>query len=396
MPSSNVTINDMQEVPTWYLADSGPGPWPCAPKVASQAEDRLPGWPCSACWEPARLLRSRVASAGLRGPSGHGHALLPSGRAGAPLRPPRSSLRRRCFRRFCPPRRRGPPRGQGSLRGLAYCPPASGVTCRITGPVAGPEPLRPSSSRATLSGSPDCPRATPRLRAWSPYRRGGGCSLWARSRRWRAGGGAAPRPWPGPGEDRGPVALSSGAVRGHPEHSGWKRRRDAEQAWRPHPGVRPPPPPPAKHTVYQAAEPRTSPLVSGSPRSGFLAERTALRPHPAGSRSLQTRLPLRGGCRPAPLGRGFSSLFPALFLWWPFTAPPGDRPPLHSLCCVGVLAALRPGSRTLESVGPSAGAPAWESCPLQRPQPGRCGLEHPLPTQLRSVPAAPQAHFPLR
>lgn len=87
MPSSNVTINDTQEVPTWYLADSGPGPWPCAPKVASQAEDRLPGWPCSACWEPARLLRSRVASAGLRGPSGHGHALLPSGRAGAPLRP---------------------------------------------------------------------------------------------------------------------------------------------------------------------------------------------------------------------------------------------------------------------------------------------------------------------
>lgn len=33
-----------------------------------------------------------MASAGLRGPSGHGHALLPSGRAGAPLRPPRSRV----------------------------------------------------------------------------------------------------------------------------------------------------------------------------------------------------------------------------------------------------------------------------------------------------------------
>lgn len=387
----------MQEVPTWYLADSGPGPWPCAPKVASQAEDRLPGWPCSACWEPARLLRSRVASAGLRGPSGHGHALLPSGRAGAPLRPPRSSLRRRCFQRFSPPRRRGPPRGQGSLRGLAYCPPASGVTCRITGPVAGPEPLRPSSSRATLSGSPDCPRATPRLRAWSPYRRGGGCSLWARSRRWRAGGGAAPRPWPGPGEDRGPVALSSGAVRGHPEHSGWKRRRDAEQAWRPHPGVRPPP----RRQSTRCTRPRslrTSPLASGSRPSGFLAERTALRPHPAGSRSLQTRLPLRGGCRPAPLGRGFSPLFPALFLWWPFTAPPGDRPPLHILSVSESSLLFGQGPERWRALVPQRAPLPGRAAPVSAlsPQPGRCGLAHPLPTQLRSVPAAQRAHFPLR
>lgn len=178
---------------------------PCAPKVASQAEDLLPGWPCSACREPTRPPRASVASARLRGPSSPGHTLLPSCHAHtSSWRSSRSSLRHCHPQRVCLPHRRGTPRGQDGLRGLACCPPTSGVTRHLTGPMAGPEPPRPSSSQATVSGSPDCPRAAPRLRAWSPYRRGGGCSLWARSHRRRAGRGTAPRLWPGPGEDRGP------------------------------------------------------------------------------------------------------------------------------------------------------------------------------------------------
>lgn len=189
---------------------------PFAPELLSQAEDPLPAWPCSACWEPTRPLRCDVGSAGLRGLSHQGHILLWSWRANICLwLSSHSSLHCCYFRHFCLPYGRGTPWGQDSLQGFASCPPASGVTHHITGPVAGLEPLRPPGSQATVSL--DCPQATSRLCAWSPCRRGGGCSVArcgqvtpAHSR--RAGksqtsrgqvGGLRPDPGPGQ-EDRGP------------------------------------------------------------------------------------------------------------------------------------------------------------------------------------------------
>lgn len=140
MPSSNVTINDMQEVPTRYLAHSGPGPWPLCPQ--SCISSRRPS---------ARLALLCLLGTG---PS----AEVQSGqrRAAWPVRPrPRPAAERPCWR-----------------------PPAA-VTLLPASPLLpaflSPSPERPSSGPRQSPG----PRVlSSRLRRdLSHYRAGG----WART-----------------------------------------------------------------------------------------------------------------------------------------------------------------------------------------------------------------------
>lgn len=81
------------------------------------------------------------------------------------------------------------------------------------------------------------------------------------------------RPDPGPGQDGtgGPVTQLPSAVRSHPEHSGWRRRRDAEQEpWHPIPACGSPPRPPQHSTLSAGSRgPHTSPLVFWVTSIGF-------------------------------------------------------------------------------------------------------------------------------
>lgn len=157
-----------------------------------------------------------------------------------------------------------------------------------------------------------------------------------KSGRWRAGGGGL-RPDPGPGQDGtgGPVTQLPSAVRSHPEHSGWRRRRDAEQEpWHPIPACGSPPscPPTPPSTArclpgHGARTPARS--FSGSRRSGFFVEMTARGPtrqDPARSSS----------CRPvvtadAPATEG-----------WPSSSGPGQRLLLPISCFAPLVAVHSP------------------------------------------------------